>query len=108
MAVESTYLQRDGLSFAKVTQAAESSIKSTSVSVGTSAVTALPTTALTNRRRLYIKNVNSETFYIGDNNVTTSTGYPVRQYEEVVIDIAGVTVYAIAAASATAKVLEIA
>jgi hypothetical protein len=107
MAIETTYVQRDTNGFAKVTQAAGSSIKSTSVSVGTSAVTALPTSALTNRRRLYIKNVNTETFYIGDNNVSTSSGYPVRQYEEVVIDVAAITVYAIAAAAATVKVLEV-
>jgi hypothetical protein len=42
--------------------------------------------------------------------VATGTGYAVRQNEEVVIAVAGVTVYAIVAlgASGIAKVLEIA
>ena len=110
MATETTYLQRDGLQFAKVTQAAASSIKSTSVAVGaTPTRTALPATSLTNRRRLYIKNVDTTTFYLGDSNVTPSDGYPVRQFEEVVLDIAGVNVYAtVASGGGTAKVLEIA
>jgi hypothetical protein len=109
MAIETTYVQRDANGFARVTQAAAGSIKSTNVGVAaTPTLTALPATSLTNRRRLYIKNVDTNTFYIGDNSVSTSNGYPVRQYEEVVIDIAGVTVYAIAATAAVAKVLEIA
>ena len=109
MATESTYLQRDGLDYAKVTQAAGSSIKSTSVSLGSATVTALPGTALTNRRRLYIKNINTTTFYIGASDVAAGTGYPVQQNEEVVIDLAGVTVYGITASgSITANVLEIA
>jgi hypothetical protein len=109
MPTESTYLQRDGLNYAKVTLAAGNSIKSTSVSVLTSA-TALPASSLTNRRRLYIKNINAATLHIGASDVTMGTGYPVQQNEEVVIDIAAVTVYAIVAApaSGTAKVLEIA
>jgi hypothetical protein len=108
MAIETTYLQRDGLSFAKVTQAAGNSIKATSVpNIGTSA-TAIPGTSLTNRRRLYIKNVDTTTFYIGASNVSTTDGYPVRQFEEVVLDVASVSVYAISGSSATAKVLEIA
>jgi hypothetical protein len=107
MATESTYVQRDAHGFAKVTQAAETSIVATSVNFSTSA-TVLPSAALSNRRRLYIKKIDTETFTIGDSGVTTSSGYSVRQYEEVVIDLAAVSVYAIAAASATAKVLEIA
>ena len=107
MATESKYMQRDGLDYAKVTKAAGSSIKATSVTVGTSA-TALPGTSLTNRRRLYIKNVDRTTFYLGRSDVTTD-GYAVRPNEEVVIDVAGVTVYAIVASgNGTAKVLEIA
>jgi hypothetical protein len=43
MATESTYVQRDGLDYAKVTQAAGSSVKATSVNVRPSA-TALPAT----------------------------------------------------------------
>jgi hypothetical protein len=109
MPTETTYLQRDSVGYAKATQAAGTSAKSSSVSVGTTA-TALPATSLTNRRRLYIKNINNSTFYIGASDVTTTDGYPVRQYEEVVIDMAGVTIYAIAGpgASGTAKVLEMA
>jgi hypothetical protein len=112
MATESTYLQRDGLDYAKVTQAAGSSIKATSVTVSDTA-TALPATSLTNRRRLYIKNVDTmtlTTFYIGGSNVTKDTGYAVQPNEEVVIAVAGVTVYAIVATggSGIAKVLEIA
>ena len=109
MATESTYVQRDGLDYAKVTQAAGSSVKATSVNVRPSA-TALPATSLTNRRRLYIKNTDTTTFYIGPSDVATGTGYAVRQNEEVVIAVAGVTVYAIVATggSGIAKVLEIA
>jgi hypothetical protein len=79
------------------------------VSIGPSTASALPTTSLTKRRRLYIKNVGATTFYIGASTVTTTDGYPVRQSEEVVIDLAGVTIYAIVASgSGTANVLEIA
>jgi hypothetical protein len=108
MATESKYVQRDSLDYAKVTQAAGNSIKATSVTVLTSA-TALPATSLTNRRRLYIKNVDTTTLYLGLNTVATNNGYPVRQNEEVVIAVAGVTVYGIVASgTGTAKVLEIA
>jgi hypothetical protein len=108
MAVESEYIQRDGQGYAKVTQAAEGAIKASSVTIGTT-LTALPATALTNRRRLYIKNLGAIAFYIDVITTPPALGYPVRANEEVVIDVAGVTISAIVASgSGTAKVLEIA
>jgi hypothetical protein len=109
MAIETRYKQRDALGYAKVTQAAESAIKSSSVTV-TSSNTALPATALTNRRRLYIKNTTDTVFYIGDTDTGNEPkGYPLRLNQEVVIHVAGVTIYArTQSGTATAKVLEIA
>jgi hypothetical protein len=62
MATETRYLQRDAQGYARVTRAAEGSIKASAVTVGTTA-TALPASALANRRRLYIKNIRSTTFW---------------------------------------------
>jgi hypothetical protein len=112
MPIETTYFQRDALGYAKITRAAESAIKATSVTVGTTA-TPLPATALANRRRLYIKNVDSAGFYIGasaDVPGFNGSSFPVRQNEEIVIDVAeALTIFArVESGTAIAKVLEVA
>jgi hypothetical protein len=108
MPIETTYFQRDVQGYAKITRAAESAIKASSVTVGTT-TTPLPATALANRRRLYIKNVDSAVFYMGHSNVNKDIGYPLRQHQEVVIDLAGITLYAVVeSGTGTAKLLEVA
>ncbi len=82
----------------------------TAVTVGTSAV-ALPTTAMSARRALSIRN-NSSTniLYIGfDSIVTTATGFPVRAGESIPFDFtASLMVWGIASAAGTdVRILEV-
>lgn len=50
--------------------------KQTAISVSATP-TALPTTALSDRRSIMVYNNDSDTVYLGDASVTTSTGFPV-------------------------------
>lgn len=50
------------------------SVRSQSVTIGTTA-TAIPTSALTQRKILTLKNMGTEQIYIGASDVTTSNGY---------------------------------
>jgi len=65
-------------------------IKQTIVSVGTSA-TPIPTTALSGRKSIMIKNLDSATVYIGSSTVTANTastgGFPLAQNEVFIGDI---------------------
>jgi len=74
-------------------------ILSTQVNVGATA-TALPTTALTNRRLLIVYNNSGGVIYLGDSTVTVTNGFPLANGGtfEIKLD-AGVTLYAIASAA---------
>ncbi|GAG55183.1 unnamed protein product [marine sediment metagenome] len=82
-------------------------ILTTSVIIGTTP-TALPATALANRRFLDIQNVSGVTIYIGNIDVTVANGYPVANGTSYPIDLdAGVIMYGIeAAGSREVRVLE--
>lgn len=47
----------------------------------------VPTSDLTNRNVLSIRILGSNTVYFGNSTVTTPTGYPKYQYEEIVMDV---------------------
>lgn len=98
----------DGTDFANVTgdnylqvfDAPNSSVDSTRVTVGATAV-ALPTTALSNRKRVMVQNISSNDVWIGPSDVTTSgatTGLKVSKGATLEIPAgAGVALYGIAA-----------
>lgn len=83
-------------------------IKSTAVSVSTSAVK-LPTTVMEGRRSILIYNNHaSNILYVGDNNVTTSTGIPIAAASDISIDVTDdVILYGIASGASTdVRILE--
>ena len=73
----------------------------------------VPATALTNRNNITIRVWGEKIVYFGDSSVTSSTGYPKFQYEEISMDLkddAAVEVWAVCAAgeSCVLKIMEIA
>lgn len=78
------------------------------VTVGTSAA-ALPASALTNRKALYVHNAGSFAIYLGGSGVTSSTGIPLEPGEGRGFDLAaGCVLYAISvAAGQDVRVLEV-
>jgi hypothetical protein len=87
-----------------ISEAAESEVATKQfTNVGTTAVE-LKTDAGLNRRKLLIRNAKATgdevVIYIGDSNVSTSTGYPLYRWDEIELDVnADAGVYAIAAES---------
>ena len=73
--------------------------------------TALPTTNMDNRKAISIRNWSSgETIYIGNNNVTSATGFPIRAQEALPFDLSsGAKVYGICETGKTAdcRVIEV-
>jgi hypothetical protein len=85
----------------------------TSVITVTDSPTKIPETALTGRNTLSVRVWGTNTIYVGGSTVSTTIGYPKRQYEEISMDIKGdasVELYAICASGLTCeiRVLEIA
>lgn len=83
--------------------ALDSGIKQQVISVGTSA-TALPTTALSGRKSIIVKNLSSGVVYIGSSTVTAGTtstgGFQLAQNETFQADIgSNTTLYGIVASS---------
>jgi hypothetical protein len=80
------------------------------VSVGSTA-TEITSASLPDAERvdIAIKNPSADTVYIGDENVTTTTGFPLAQNESIVIASTDCPIYAIGAdqASIDLRVLEI-
>ena len=78
------------------------------VSVTTSP-TALPASALTRRRAVGIYNAGSVTVYVGGNDVTTSSGWPVAAGAAVTFDIGRAALYGIVATgTCDVRVMELA
>lgn len=96
------------LNVAATLAAPGTAIKPTAVTVGTSAV-ALPTTALTGRKKLYVQNRGAQSIFLGDSGVTTSSGIEVSKFSTWSDDVgAGVSMYAISgSAGMDVRVLEI-
>lgn len=84
-------------------------VKSSSVSVGTSA-TALWSSSLANRRTVLVYNDGSDTVYVGDSSVTTSNGVPVAVGSSVSLNLGpGLTLYGISGtAGQDVRTLEVA
>jgi hypothetical protein len=61
-------------------------VRGTAVSVITSA-TLIPTTILSNRKSMSVRNNGSATIYLGGSDVTTSGGYPLKANETLDLDI---------------------
>lgn len=83
-----------------VTEAADSQIASAQLTVGDEAVELASGATGMNRRKLLVRNAKTSEIvvYIGDSNVTSSTGFPLYQYDEIELDLdAGAGVYAISA-----------
>lgn len=83
---------------------------STAVTVDTSAVP-LPANPLEYRRALVVHNNGSNTIFLGDSTVTTSTGLPLAANEKIAFDVQNnpnVVVYAIAGGNTDVRVMELA
>lgn len=81
--------------------------------VVTDVATKLPSTSLTNRNALSMRVWGANTVYVGLSSVTASSGYPKRQFEEMVLDIkdnSNVDMYGICATgqSCEVRILELA
>ena len=61
-------------------------LRSSSVTVGTSP-TAIPATALENRKSMTVKNNGSSTIYLGHSDVSASNGYPLKANESLDVDL---------------------
>lgn len=87
---------------------AGSTVKSSAVSVSTSA-TALPSSALASRRALIIYNNGSATIYLGASGVTTAAGFPLAAGQSLALEVGTLAIYGIVAASTVeARIMEIA
>ena len=84
-----------------------STVLSGAVSVATSA-TALPASALSGRRVLWIYNNGSATIFLGPAGVTTSNGFPLLPGQSVSLAVGALVVYGIVASGTVeARVMEI-
>lgn len=73
-----------------ITEAADKEIATAEITVGTTAVTLTTSTSGLMRRKLLIRNSLLEhnvVVYIGDANVTVSSGYPLYQLDELELDV---------------------
>lgn len=87
------------------------SFHATTLNVGTTA-TALPTTAIANRRSIIVYNNSANTIYLGDSNVsTTGTGQglpiPTNSYSPSFQAGSNMTLYGIAGSTSSVTILEI-
>ncbi len=103
----------DDRGYVFMTEAADCQIVTSAVTVDDDPAVLLPASPLTGRRRMYIKNNNSDTdiLYIGGSDVTEANGWPLAAGEELILDVTDdVRVYGIASSADTvdARILEIA
>jgi hypothetical protein len=85
-----------------------SNVLSAAVSVTTSA-TALPASALSGRRVLWIYNNGSATIYLGASGVTTAAGFPLLPGQSVSLAVGALAIYGrVATGTAEARIMEIA
>ena len=72
----------------------------------TQVATKIPTTNLTERKAISIRNYSNNNIFLGGNNsVTTSTGYPLLPYESLPMDVnANANIYGICETGKTAVV----
>lgn len=85
-----------------------STVLSGAVSVGTSA-TALPASALSGRRVLWVYNNGSSTIYLGSAAVTTASGFPLLPNQSASFEVGALALYGrVASGTVEARVMEIA
>lgn len=85
-----------------------STVLSTAVSVGTSA-TALPASALSGRRVVFVYNNGSATIFLGSAAVTTAAGFPLLPGQSVSFAVGTLALYGrVASGTVEARVMEIA
>ena len=74
-----------------ITEAAEKEVATAKIMVGTTAVTLTTNTSGLERRKLFVRNgkdgMPEVIVYIGDGNVTTSTGFPLYKLDELELDV---------------------
>ena len=83
-------------------------VKTTNMTIST-AVVAIPTSTLDNRRSIQVYNNSTNTLYIGGSDVTTTNGIPVPSYSfSQALDMGkNMTLYGIATGSSNIRILEI-
>ncbi len=89
----------DDRGYVFMTEAADCQIVTNKVLVSNTTATLLPSTPLTARRRMYIKNFGAngtDKIYVGGPDVTTTNGWPLAQFDELILDVTDdLRVYAI-------------
>ncbi len=73
-----------------ITEAGETRIATATISVGTTAVTLTTGTSDFKRRKLFVRNqrgTSEVVVYIGDGDVTTSSGFPLFGNDEIELDV---------------------
>ncbi len=72
-----------------ITEAAENQIATATISVGTTAVTLTTNTSGLKRRKLLVRNTKGPEVvaYVGDGNVSVSSGYPLFRNDEIELDV---------------------
>lgn len=73
-----------------ITEAGESRVATATITVGTTAVTLTTGVSGFKRRKLFVRNqlgVSEVVVYIGDGDVTTSSGFPLYGNDEIELDV---------------------
>lgn len=94
-----------------ISEAADTRVATAQLEVGTTAVELTTNTSGMRRRKLFVRNALTSSeivVFLGDSGVTTGTGFPLCQYDEIELDVdVDAGVYAIAATTnAEVHVLE--
>lgn len=85
-----------------------STVLAGAVSVTTSAI-ALPASALSSRRALWIYNNSTVTVYLGAAAVTTASGFPLLPGQSVALEVGALAIYGrVATGTAEVRIMEIA
>lgn len=85
-----------------ITEAGEKEIATAEITVGTTAVTLTTGTSGLKRSKLLVQNIQVDpdvVVYLGDGNVTVSTGFPLYKFDEIELDVASEAVVAAIRAS---------
>lgn len=94
-----------GLNVYLLNQSLEGGIKTTRYTITDVATKLVPDVdKLTNAKVVGFRIIGSEPVYIGTSSVTSSTGYPKYEFEEMTMDIKGFDVYIVCAAGKTCNI----
>ncbi len=70
-----------------ITEAADNEVATAKITVGTTAITLTTSTTGMRRRKLFVRNKADVIVYIGDANVSISTGFPLYRHDELELDV---------------------